>query len=87
MRTLAAQYMVSAMTGWRFRRSLTSTRMRSEHMQRAPIDGIELEYETCGTGEPVVLIHAGVCADFFRPLIEQRALTNRYTVLRYHRTG
>ena len=56
-------------------------------MQRAPIDGIELEYEICGTGEPVVLIHAGVCADFFRPLIEQRALTDRYTVLRYHRTG
>ena len=56
-------------------------------MERAPIDGIELEYEVRGTGEPVVLIHAGVCADFFRPLIEQRALTNRYTVLRYHRTG
>ena len=56
-------------------------------MQRAPIDGIELEYEICGSGEPVVLIHAGVCADFFRPLIEQRALTDRYTVLRYHRTG
>ena len=56
-------------------------------MQRAPIDGIELEYEIRGTGEPVVLIHAGVCADFFRPLIEQRALTSRYTVLRYHRSG
>ena len=56
-------------------------------MQRAPIDGIELEYELRGTGEPVVLIHAGVCAGFFRPLIEQRALTDRYTVLRYHRTG
>jgi hypothetical protein len=56
-------------------------------MQRAPIDGIELEYEICGTGEPVVLIHAGLCADFFRPLIEQRALTDRYTLLRYHRTG
>ena len=39
-------------------------------MQRAPIDGIELEYEIRGTGEPVVLIHAGVCADFFRPLID-----------------
>jgi pimeloyl-ACP methyl ester carboxylesterase len=56
-------------------------------MERAPIDGIELEYEIRGTGEPVVLIHAGVCADFFRPLIEQRALTSRYTVLRYHRSG
>ena len=34
-----------------------------------------------------MLIHAGVCADFFAPLIEQRALTDRYTVLRYHRSG
>jgi pimeloyl-ACP methyl ester carboxylesterase len=56
-------------------------------MQRAPIDGIELEYEICGTGEPVVLMHAGLCADFFRPLIEQRGRTDRYTLLRYHRTG
>ena len=56
-------------------------------MQRAPIDGIELEYEIRGSGEAVVLIHAGVCAEFFRPLIEQRALTSRYTVVRYHRTG
>ena len=56
-------------------------------MERAPIDGIELEYEIRGNGEPVVLIHAGVCADFFGPLIEQRALTGRHTVLRYHRSG
>jgi pimeloyl-ACP methyl ester carboxylesterase len=56
-------------------------------MEPAPIDGIELEYEVRGTGEPVVLIHAGVCADFFAPLIEQRVLTSRYTVLRYHRSG
>ena len=40
-------------------------------MDRAPIDGIELEYEVRGSGEPVVLIHAGVCADFFAPLVEQ----------------
>jgi len=56
-------------------------------MQRAPIDGIELEYELRGDGEAVVLIHAGVCADFFAPLIEQSALTDRHTVLRYHRAG
>ena len=56
-------------------------------MDRARIDGIELEYEVRGSGAPVVLIHAGVCADFFAPLIAQRALTSRYTVLRYHRSG
>jgi pimeloyl-ACP methyl ester carboxylesterase len=54
-------------------------------MQRAPVDGIELEYEIRGTGEPVVLIHAGVCAEFFRPLADPLAV--HHTVLRYHRTG
>ena len=52
-------------------------------MRRARIDGIELEYELSGSGDPVVLIHAGVCADFFRPL----DLTAAHTVLRYHRCG
>ena len=56
-------------------------------MQRAPIDDIELEYEIQGSGEPVVLMHAGVCAEFFRPLCEQRLLTSHHTVVRYHRTG
>jgi hypothetical protein len=36
-------------------------------VERTPIDGIELEYEVRGTGEPIVLIHAGVCAEFFAP--------------------
>ena len=52
-------------------------------MDRARVDGIELEYELSGSGDPVVLIHAGVCADFFRPL----DLTAAHTVLRYHRCG
>ena len=56
-------------------------------MQRAAIDGIELEYEVRGRGDPVVLIHAGVCAEFFAPLLEQPALADRYTLVRYHRTG
>jgi 3-oxoadipate enol-lactonase len=54
-------------------------------MQRAPVDGIELEYEIRGTGDPVVLIHAGVCAEFFRPLTDP--LAAHHTVLRYHRAG
>ena len=52
-------------------------------MDRARVDGIEFEYELSGSGDPVVLIHAGVCADFFRPL----DLTGAHTVLRYHRCG
>jgi 3-oxoadipate enol-lactonase len=54
-------------------------------MQRAPVDAIELEYEIAGAGEPVVLIHAGVCAEFFRPLVDP--LAAHHTVLRYHRAG
>jgi pimeloyl-ACP methyl ester carboxylesterase len=56
-------------------------------MDRAPVNGIELEYEVRGSGEPVVLMHAGVCADFFVPLIEQAALASQHTLVRYHRTG
>jgi pimeloyl-ACP methyl ester carboxylesterase len=56
-------------------------------MQLAPIDGIELEYEVRGSGDPVVLIHAGVCAEFFAPLLEQPALADHYTLVSYHRTG
>ncbi len=52
-------------------------------MRRARVEDIELEYELSGSGDPVVLIHAGVCADFFRPL----DLTGAHTVLRYHRCG
>jgi len=54
---------------------------------RAPVDGLELEYEVRGAGEPVVLIHAGVIAGFFAPLMEQPALVGAYRVVRHHRAG
>jgi pimeloyl-ACP methyl ester carboxylesterase len=60
---------------------------RHEVTQRAPVDGVELEFEVRGTGEPVVFMHAGVCADFFAPLLEQPALVDRYSVVSYHRAG
>jgi 3-oxoadipate enol-lactonase len=54
---------------------------------RAPVDdGLELEYEDRGAGEPVVLIHAGVCADFFAPLMDQPALAG-HRLVRHHRAG
>jgi pimeloyl-ACP methyl ester carboxylesterase len=58
-----------------------------KHMDRATLESIELEYEVQGAGEPVVLMHAGVCADFFKPLLEDPALTDRYRVVHYHRAG
>jgi pimeloyl-ACP methyl ester carboxylesterase len=54
---------------------------------RAALDGVELEYELRGSGEPVVLIHWGVSATWAEPLLEEPTLTGRYLVLSYHRAG
>lgn len=57
-------------------------------MDRARVEpGVELEYSVRGTGEPVVLVHAGLFADWFKPLLEEPALTARYRVLSFHRVG
>jgi len=56
-------------------------------VERAALDGVELEYELVGEGDPVVLIHAGVCAEWFAPLLAQPALRDRFRVLSYHRAG
>jgi pimeloyl-ACP methyl ester carboxylesterase len=57
------------------------------HMDRAVLGGVELEYEVRGSGEPVVLVHHGAGADWFRPLLEEPVLTGRYRVIHYHRAG
>jgi pimeloyl-ACP methyl ester carboxylesterase len=56
-------------------------------MNRANVNGVELEYESRGSGEPVVLIHAGIFADWFKPLVDEPALVSRYRVVSYHRVG
>ena len=56
-------------------------------MERAAVDGLELEYELRGSGEPVVLIHWGFCAAWAEPLMDERALADRYRLVRYHRAG
>ena len=56
-------------------------------MSRASLDGVELEYEIRGTGEPVVLVHAGVFAGWYKPLLDEPALAGRHRVLHYHRIG
>ena len=55
-------------------------------MNRATIEGVELEYADCGTGEPVVLIHAGLCAAWFEPFMREPALAGHRRI-RYHRAG
>ncbi len=56
-------------------------------MERASLDGAELEYEVSGTGEPVVFIHGAFIADTFRPLLAEPSLTGRYRLILYHRRG
>jgi pimeloyl-ACP methyl ester carboxylesterase len=54
--------------------------------QRVSLDAVELEYQLSGTGEPVVLVHGGVFADWFGSLIREPALRN-FQLLTYHRIG
>jgi pimeloyl-ACP methyl ester carboxylesterase len=56
-------------------------------MQQVIVADITLEYETIGTGEPVVLIHGALIADAFLPLLAEPVLANRYRFLHYHRRG
>jgi hypothetical protein len=56
-------------------------------MERARINGAELEYEIRGEGEPVLLIHGSHIGGSFVPLMEQPALTGEYKLIRYHRWG
>jgi pimeloyl-ACP methyl ester carboxylesterase len=56
-------------------------------LQRATVNGVDLEYELCGAGEPVVLIHWGVGTVWAEPLLEQPALAGRHRLLSYHRAG
>ena len=59
---------------------------RPHRLRRARVDGVELEYEVLGAGDPVVLIHAGVCADWFAPLLREPAL-RAHRIVSYHRAG
>ena len=56
-------------------------------MERAKLDGLELEYETRGSGEPVLLIHGALIAEALAPLMSEPALTDRYQLIRFHRRG
>jgi len=56
-------------------------------MERTTVDGLELEYDLRGEGEPVVLIHWGVGTAWAEPLLAEPALAGRYRLLGYHRAG
>jgi benzoate-CoA ligase family protein len=56
-------------------------------MERARVNGVVLEYELKGSGEPVLLIHGSHICRSFLPLLAQPLLTEKYTLIRYHRRG
>ena len=55
-------------------------------MDRAKVNGVELEYELRGAGEPVLLIDM-LIADCFVPLLPEPALAHGYQLIRYHKRG
>lgn len=57
-------------------------------MEKAVINGNELEYSVHGTegGEWIILIHGSVFANMFLPMISQPYLS-KYSILHYHREG
>lgn len=60
--------------------------MQVRAMQHARVNGVDLEYEVAGSGEPVLLI-SPVVADGFLPLVSERALAARYQLITYHKRG
>lgn len=55
-------------------------------MKKAKVNGVELEYEVSGSGEPVLLI-SPVLADGFLPLLSAPALAKRCSLITYHKRG
>ena len=55
-------------------------------MESVTVNGVELEYEARGAGEPVLMIDMHI-ADCFVPLLPESALAERYQLIRYHKRG
>lgn len=55
-------------------------------MDQAKIDGVTLEYEMQGSGEPVVFIHGALMGDTYAPLMDEPSLKG-FRLIRYHRRG
>jgi 3-oxoadipate enol-lactonase len=53
----------------------------------APLGQVALGYVSRGAGDPVVLIHAGVLADWFQPLLDEPSLAGRFRLIAYHRVN
>ncbi len=56
-------------------------------MEKAVINGITLEYEVSGAGEPVLFIHGAFIADAFAPLLIEPSLSGLCRFITYNRRG
>jgi benzoate-CoA ligase family protein len=56
-------------------------------MERARLNGAELEFELIGSGQPVLLIHGSHLARSYLPLVAQPSLAKSCLLIRYHRRG
>jgi pimeloyl-ACP methyl ester carboxylesterase len=56
-------------------------------MQRANLNGADLEYEVQCSGEPLLLIHGSILADAYFALRAEPRIANHYRVISYHRRG
>src|SRR5215212_1302132 len=55
-------------------------------MERASVNGVELEYEVTGSGEPVLFI-SPVVADGFVPVLAQPGMADHHQLVTYHKRG
>jgi pimeloyl-ACP methyl ester carboxylesterase len=55
-------------------------------MDSVKVNGVELEFEVRGSGDPVLLIDM-LIADCFVPLLTEPSLAGRYQLIRYHKRG
>lgn len=56
-------------------------------LRRVDLGAVQLEFHERGSGEPVLLIHAALLADWFAPLLAQERLTGTHHLISYHRVG
>jgi pimeloyl-ACP methyl ester carboxylesterase len=52
-------------------------------METAEVNGVVLQYEVTGAGDPVLLIGTGPIADSFLPLLSEQALADHFRMVRY----
>src|SRR5262249_35314157 len=54
-------------------------------MERAQLNGADIEYDVRGSGAPVVFIHGAILSDGFVPVIEQAGIAENFQIVHYRR--